>query len=75
MDVRDEMREPARDVLERLARIEALDRSGAPPAELLVELRALVAEAEAWVRAEGGDAGSEALERIRSALAREMIAV
>jgi hypothetical protein len=49
--------------------------SGAPPAELLVELRALVAEAEAWVRAEGGDAGSEALERIRSALAREMIAV
>lgn len=61
-------------VLERLERIETLDRAGAPAAELLVELRALVREAEAWSRSEGGDAGEEAVERLRSALARAMIA-
>jgi hypothetical protein len=61
-------------VLERLERIETLDRAGAPAAELLAELRALVREAEAWTRREGGDAGEEAVERLRSALARAMIA-
>jgi hypothetical protein len=61
-------------VLERLERIETLDRAGAPAAELLAELRALVREAEAWSRSEGGDAGEEAVERLRSALARAMIA-
>ena len=61
-------------MLERLERIETLDRAGAPAAELLVELRALVREAEAWSRSEGGDAGEEAVERLRSALARAMIA-
>jgi hypothetical protein len=75
MPVDRERNEPARTLLERLARIEALDRTGGTPAELLVELRALVVEAEAWARAEGGDAASEAVERIRSALAHEMIAV
>jgi hypothetical protein len=40
-------------VLARLARIETLDREGAPPSALLPELRALVHEAEAWARREG----------------------
>jgi hypothetical protein len=44
-------------VLQRLERIEALDRERAPAAELLGELRALVHEAEAWARAHAlGDA-------------------
>jgi hypothetical protein len=64
----------ARAVLQRLERIESLDRAGAPAADLLVELRALVREAEAWSRVEGGDAGGDAVERLRSALARAMIA-
>jgi hypothetical protein len=61
-------REPSRQVLDRLARIDALERSGAAPADLLSELRALVFEAEVWARTEGGDAAGEAVERIRSAL-------
>ena len=66
----------ARRVLERLDRIEALDRSTAGAAELLDELRALVREAEDWARAEGGEAGAEdAVERLRRALARDMIGV
>jgi hypothetical protein len=65
--------EEARRVIERLARIEALDRATADPAELLAEVRSLLHEAEAWVRVEGGDAGGEAVERLRSALARDMI--
>lgn len=60
-------------VLERLERIEALDASGAPAATLLEELRALVAEAEAWARAEGGVRGAEAAGRLRQALAREAV--
>ena len=48
-------------VLERLARIEALDRAAAEPGELVAELRALLAEAEAWSRREGGDAGARAV--------------
>jgi hypothetical protein len=39
------MDEP-RALLERLERIEALDRAGAPPAELIDELRGLVGEVE-----------------------------
>jgi hypothetical protein len=61
-------------VLERLGRIEALDRAGAPAAELLRELRELVGEAERWARAEGGEAGGEAAARLRAALDRDMIA-
>ncbi|MEP6893296.1 MAG: hypothetical protein ABI927_05895 [Gaiellaceae bacterium] len=56
-------------VLERLARIEALDREGAPAKTLIDELRALVREAETWSRTEGGEAGKEALLHLRSALA------
>lgn len=62
-------------VLERLERIEALDREGAEPAELLAEVRALLLEAEAWARREGGDACEMSVARLRSVLARDMIAV
>ena len=61
-------------MLARLERIRALDRAGAPPAELLAELRALVGEAERWSRREGGEAGGAAVARLRDALARAMIA-
>jgi hypothetical protein len=66
-------------VLERLARIEALDREGAPARSLIHELRALVNEAESWSRREGGEAGEEAVSQLRSAVAAgvtaDMIAV
>lgn len=62
-------------ILQRLERIEMLDREGAPPAELVDELRALLVEAEAWSRAEGGDAGARAVEDLRGALERDMIAM
>jgi hypothetical protein len=55
-------------VLERLARIEELDRRGAGSHELVAELRALLTEAEAWSRREGGEAGARAVEELRSAL-------
>jgi hypothetical protein len=64
----------SRAVLERLERIELLDRAGAGPSELLSELRALLAEAEEWSRSEGGDAGEAAVDGLRSALSRDMIA-
>ena len=60
-------------VLERLERIEALDESGAPPAELVEELRARLVEADAWSRREGGEAGARAVGDLRAALARDMI--
>jgi predicted Ser/Thr protein kinase len=62
-------------ILERLERIETLDRCGAAPAELVNELRALLEEAEAWSRAEGGDVGARAVEDLREALERDMIAM
>jgi hypothetical protein len=52
--------EEAHAVLERLNRIEELDRRGAPAPELLQELRALVGEAERWARREGDDRALEA---------------
>jgi hypothetical protein len=63
----------SRAVLERLARIAALDRARAHPDELVAELRALLEEAEAWSRREGGDAGARAVAALREALARDMI--
>lgn len=62
-------------MLGRLARIEALERDGASADQLLDELRLLLAEAEAWARREGGEAGAEAVGKLRAALARDMIAV
>lgn len=72
------MAEQAREaaaVLERLERIEELTRARAGPAALLRELRALLREAEAWAGVEGGEAASDAVARLRQALARDMIAV
>ena len=64
----------ARRGLDRLARIERLDRAAAAPGELLDELRTLLREAEAWSRAEGGEAEGT-VARLREALVREMIRV
>jgi hypothetical protein len=62
--------EEARRVLQRLARIEKLDRECAPSDQLLDELRELVREAEAWVRVEPEpERVVGAVERCRSALA------
>jgi hypothetical protein len=65
----------SRAILERLERIEALDRAGARPDSLVPELRALLVEAEEWSRREGGEAGEQAAARLRTALARDMIDV
>ena len=62
----------ARRVLERLERIERLDRRDVTARELLGELRALVGEAETWLRAEAG-AGRDAATAVgalRAALER-----
>ena len=57
-------------MIARLERIEALEQTGAPPRVLLDEVRGLLADAEAWVRAEprGTDLAESALERCREAL-------
>ena len=60
--------EEARALLERLERIEALERRGAAAPELLDELRALVREAEAWARLEDDDRATAAVERCADAL-------
>ena len=61
--------EEARKVVERLARIEALEAERADPRAILAELRALVGEAEAWVRVErDSDGALEAIDRCRQAL-------
>jgi hypothetical protein len=65
----------ARQVLARLARIEELEEAGASSQVLLAELRLLLADAETWARREGGEAGADAVGKLRAALAREMIAV
>jgi hypothetical protein len=66
----------ARAVIERLNRIEALDREGAPAATLLAELRELVREAEAWVQVEHEpERAFDAVERCKAALARQILTV
>ena len=67
-------------VLARLDRIDALDREGAAPSELLAELRGLLREAEEWTReqraaAEGNatNGNEEVVERLRTALVRDII--
>jgi len=62
-------------VLERLERIHALERDGAAAEVLLRELRALVEDAEAYASGEGGEECGAAVERLRQALARDMIEV
>ena len=58
----------ARAVIDRLDRIEALEREGAPADALLEELRGLVRDAEAWARLEGDARAAAAVERCESAL-------
>ena len=66
-------------VLARLDRIDELSRSGAPPGELLaqlrVELRGLLREAEALTREqhESKNGSEEVIGRLRTALARDII--
>ncbi len=55
----------ARRVLERLERIDALRREGAPAVDLLAEVRSLLAEGERWIAAERPDS----VEQARAALA------
>ena len=60
----------ARRVLERLERIRILEREGAHPRHVLAEVRALLGEAEEWVRSErGADDAAGAVDRARVALA------
>jgi hypothetical protein len=70
--------EEAHAVLTRLDRIEALERAGSPAEVLLDEVRALLAEAEEWVRAEPGgtELAAAALDRCaRAFAARRAMAV
>jgi hypothetical protein len=62
----------ARAVIERLDRIEVLERDGAPPEVLLAELHALVREAEAWARLDGDERAEAA---VAALAAHAMIAV
>jgi hypothetical protein len=60
----------ARAVIDRLERIDVLERDGAPPAALLEELRGLVRDAEAWARLERDERAAAAVERCDAALAQ-----
>jgi hypothetical protein len=62
-------------VLARLDRIDALDREGAAPSELLAELRGLLREAESWTREQrqSTNGNEEVVERLRTALVRDII--
>jgi hypothetical protein len=62
-------------IVERLERIDRLRSNGAPPADLLRELRELLGEAEVWAKVEGGEAGERAVTQLRAALARDLAAV
>jgi len=59
----------ARAVIDRLDRIEALERDGAPPGVLIEELRGLVQAAEEWARAEQDERAAAAAERCAEGLA------
>ena len=61
--------EKEREILERLERIDDLRRGDAPDGALLDEVRALLADAEDWVREEDvPDSAARAVERSREAL-------
>lgn len=59
-------------VLARLRRIDELRQSDAPAGAMLEELHALLSEAEEWSRAEGGDAGRDAVAGLRAALSKDL---
>jgi hypothetical protein len=63
----------ARAVLQRLERIEVLDRERADPHALLAELRELVREAEDWARAEGDERAEAAADRCKEAMADDIV--
>ena len=52
-------------VIDRLARIDRLQRRGGAQATLVGELRALVGEAEAWARVEGDARARTAAAKLR----------
>jgi hypothetical protein len=56
--------EEARQVIERLERIDALREAGASPDQLLDEVRGLLTQGERWLAAEKG----EGTERARAAV-------
>ena len=62
----------ARAVIERLERIETLEREGAQADALLEELRGLVRDAEAWARSEGDERARAAVERCEEAIAARL---
>ena len=65
----------ARQVLERLERIDALRREGAPTPDLLAEVRSLLAEGERWIaaeRLEGSGRARAALADCRAGLGGEV---
>jgi hypothetical protein len=64
----------ARAVMHRLERIEALEREGAGPKQLLAEVRELLREGEAWLEVEGDgtELAAAALERCRNAYDEEV---
>jgi hypothetical protein len=61
--------EQARKVIDRLRRIEALEREGAPARSVLAEVHELLLEAEDWLAAErvGADLADAAVARCREA--------
>ena len=61
--------EEARAVLDRLERIESLERVRADPGVLLGELRELVREAEAWARRERDPRAVDAARSLETRLA------
>ena len=67
----------ARAVMERLERIDALEREGADARVVLAEVRELLREGEAWIEAEGGAAvgAAAALHRCRRAHDAEAVVV
>jgi hypothetical protein len=58
------------DILDRLRRIEQLERANAAPAAVLSEVRELLAEAEVWVRSEARESerARAAVDALRGAL-------
>jgi hypothetical protein len=58
------------DILKRLSRIERLEQDEAPADVLLNEVRALLAEAEEWVRSDGAanERAQAAVQGLREAL-------
>ena len=64
-------------MIARLARIEALEREGAPPRAVLAEVRELLREGEAWIESErdGTELAADALDRCRLAHDIEMTSV